>query len=936
MQQVSDAVSWPVFWYAPEGGGRNEFCIFERDLDLEATPEAGWIEIFADTRYRLIVNGEIIGYGPPRFLPRHPVYVRHDLGGLLRKGRNLLRIEVNSRGAPSYQAIASMGGLAVRGRIGLLVLDLPTDWRVAVSRGWDGDAEPYSFAQGPIEIRDLRISETGWSAPVERTERGHWGVPSAAQISGPSLEELLPCRVVRCAALSFRHIRRGFRGPDRAGGRQPVCFHIFSPAALSVPAFMGWGPLALNGVWLDSSAAGPTPNREITELHLRPGWNFCFGLPELLGACWTWQIEIPADCGLRLLALPDAAEPFLLGRPLADATIPEDLAKYPPRTFAEVGSDFFPWHPEGDVSPLSPAKELAWDQLESDLVPPGSPLSEPVCRARDRDFTIVLDFAGEFLGHARVEVEAPGGTVMDIGYDERLREDGTPAYFLCNPLLNSADRFVLREGVQTVETFHPRGGRYLQLTFRNVAGEVAVHRVGVRSACAEYPATGQFHSGDENLDWAWSAADRTLRASMADGWIDPWREQGLYLGDALVQGHATRKITSDWRLDPWCLRLWSQAQFRNGQLPDVVPSSHDQPLVDYTLIWIIALRNYWAESGDLDLVDELWPTITGIFASPAWSVSLLGLWEVLPGQRIFIDWGATPEECSGVNACLNAFRYQALVCAAEMAEATGRHDSAARFQKESVDVRRAFRSIFWNERSGRFYASVLQGVPHEGPALHANALALAFGLDTGDFRTGDYLAERLRVDTDFPAGRIEVYFLYYALIALQRTGRIVAAEQAIRSYYGFMRKRGAWTLWERLMQGSLGRDSMCHGWSSGAVPFLAEYTLGVRPALPGDPRVMLIAPECETLNAASGRVAHPCGPISVDWVVSEGRLFVEVRHPEAIQVVVRPKGRLAGFPLSVSTRAQDSRADVPPGDTGLPRDHAPEVLARKRSRDMVV
>lgn len=936
MQQVSDAVSWPVFWYAPEGGGRNEFCIFEREFDLEAVPEAAWIEIFADTRYRLIVNGRIIGYGPPRFLPSHPVYVRHDLGGALRKGRNLLRIEVNSRGASSYQAVVSMGGLAVRGSVGTLALDLPSGWRVAVSRAWDADAEPYSFAQGPVEMRDLRVAEKDWSAPFERKERGHWGIPSAAQIPGPTLEGLRPHGLVCCATLSSKHIRRGFRGPDRAGGRQPVCFHIYSPAARSVPAFMGWGPLALNGVWLESSASGSTPNREITELHLQPGWNFCFGLPELLGACWTWQIEIPADGGLRFLALPDAEEPFLLGRPLADAIIPEDLAKYPPRTFAEVGSDFFPWHPAGDVLPLSPAKELAWDQLESDLVPPGSPVAAPICVAKDRDFTAVLDFGGEFLGHVCVEVEAPGGTVMDVGYDERLREDGTPAYFLCNPLLNSADRFILKEGVQMVETFHPRGGRYLQLTFRNVAGDVTVHRAEVRSACAAYPETGRFHSGDENIDWAWSAADRTLRASMADGWIDPWREQGLYLGDVLVQGHATRKITSDWRLDPWCLRLWAQAQFSDGQLPDVVPSSHDLPLIDYTLIWIIALRNYWAESGDLALVEDLWPTLAGIFASPAWSVSSLGLWEVRPGQRIFIDWGATPEECSGVNACLNAFRYHALVCAAEMADATGRHDSAMQFQKDSADVKQAYRQSFWNEDSGRFHASVLHGVPHEGPALHANALALAFGLDMGDARTADYLAEHLRVDASFPAGRIEMYFLYYALIALQRSGRIAAAEQAIRSYYGFMRRRGAWTLWERLMQGAKGRDSMCHGWSSGAVPFLAEYTLGVRPEVPGDPRVMIIAPESATLDGASGRVAHPSGPIEVAWVVSEGRLSVDVHHPEEIQVVVRPKGRLAEYPLAISLRTHGSSAGARSGDPVLPRSRVPEVQARKISRDMVV
>jgi hypothetical protein len=542
---------------------------------------------------------------------------------------------------------------------------------------------------------------------------------------------------------------------------------------------------------------------------------------------------------------------------------------------------------------------MAWDLTDGDLLPTDSPWDVPVDFPAEQDSTIVLDMGGEYLGHAFVEVDAPSGTVLDIGHDEHLNGNGRPDYFRCNPFLNSADRFVLRGGRQRIETFHERGGRYLQLTFREAGGAVRLHAAGVRSACGDYPQTGRFRCGDVDLDWAWEAGDRTLRASMADGWIDPWRERGLYIGDALVQGHATRMITGDWRLDPWCLRLWARAQFADGQLPDVVPSEPHRPLCDYTLIWIIALRNYWAASGDSALVRELWPVIPRIFSSPVWKPCERGLWEVTPEMKIFVDWGVVPEERLGVNAALNAFRIRALECAVEMAGAIGMSAEAATYLQEANLVSEAFRAVFWDASLGRFVAARISGKKFAGPALHANALALAFGIcDRGSAASvADYLANGLRIANGFPPGHCEIYFLYYALDALYRAGRAGDAENAMREYYGFMRNRGARTLWETLREGALGKDSMCHGWSSGALPYLAERVLGVRPVKPGDPSLMLVAPEAETLDQVEGIVPHPSGPISVRWVVNGQCLRVEVEKPDGVEIEIRPRGRLAGLAL---------------------------------------
>ncbi len=892
-----DSAGGRFFWCEPTGTGRNVFCIFERKVVLECAPVVAEIQIFADSLYRLIVNDTICGYGPARFIPSHPEYDKYDISGLLRTGENVIRIEANALGAPTYQAVPSIGGVAVCGQIGdTISLDMEEGWLVQRSGAWDADSEHYSFAQGPVEICDTRLFKRETLYPPVAVQGGAWGKLSERGPRAPSLLVLSPVRIVTCATLRSGFSRVGFRCPVVDGGRQPFYTYIYSPKEQEIEAGVFWGPLGIHGQWLDHSPCTIRGNRETVLLPLKAGWNFVFGVPEILKPAWAWQMELPSDRELQVRGLPETANPaaFCLG-PLAAAG---ELPEHPPGRAEDLAGYPAAWPPTAGMPP-SPARELAWDLPDKPILPSNSPWRLPLDIQADRDVTLVMDLGDEYLGHAFVEVEVTAGTILDIGHDERLRENGTPDYFRCNPFLNTADRFVLRGGRQHIETFHERGGRYLQMTFRRARGHVRIHAAGIRSSCGKYPRTGMFACGDTDLDWAWEGGERTLRASMADGWIDPWRERGLYIGDALVQSHATRKITSDWRLDPWCLRLWARAQFDDGQLPDVVPSHPHRPLCDYTLIWILALRNYWAASGDLELVRELWPTIPKIFSSPVWKTAEGGLWEVTPDTKLFIDWGVVPEERQGVNACLNAFRFRALECSAELAEAIGHKREANSYRHEAARIGALFRRVFWDCQLGRFAAAKIHGEVFRGPALHANALVLAFGMcDGGQMEpVADYLAEGLRISDGFPLGHCEIYFLYYALEGLYRAGRAGAAENAMREYYGFMRLRGARTLWESLSEGAIGNDSLCHGWSSGALAYLSERVLGVRPLRPGDPSCILVAPEAETLDQAEGIVPHPSGAISIRWAVKENRLRIEVKTPANVAVEIRPRGRLAGCVL---------------------------------------
>ncbi|HSI84839.1 MAG TPA: amylo-alpha-1,6-glucosidase [Candidatus Methylacidiphilales bacterium] len=964
-------------WRDDTGAGRNVFAIFVRRLNFSTSPISFPFHLFADSLYRLRVNGRIVGFGPARFLPEYPEYDSYDLAPWLHAGENTVMVEVNSRGAPCYQAIQSKGGFIAWGGIheeiprsqgtyhvtktfhvpghlssGIPALQTgmstPGAWLVAPGTAWDPDAEPYSFAQGPIEILDctqlpagypLCLSASagtdGWAVPTLIAHQSHWGKLSSRAIAMPSMRRMIPLRIITLAPIRNGHVRHGFNaGNEAVKARQPFFTHIFSPIEQEADIGVFWGPLYLNGQELKHITCTLRGNRQNTRVSLRAGWNFLYGTPELLRSAWNWLMEFPDNLGLRLSALPiedpaggSVADEFAIGPNFIAQTL-ESLSKTVPSSLEEVKNFPTQWRMvPGNKN--SPARELAWDipgpcwtdNTDFDgpvvLQPPAESAGHAM---QSGTSTLVLDFGGEYLGHASIEFECLEATIVDIGYDERLDENGTISYYRCNPFINSADRFKCAPGRHTLDAFHERGGRYLQITFRQQGPAPHTHAVTLHSAAivqttghyglapiAEVETgtpiltEGWFRCSDKIFNWTWTACVDTLCASMADGWIDPWRERGMYIGDTIVEAAATRKFTSDTRLEAWSIRLWARGQFANGQIPDVVPSAHQDPLCDYSLLWIVLLRNYWAATADSALVREVWPVVDRIFGSSVWLPSAEdgGLWETHSECFVFVDWGHAPDERKGVNAVLNAFRLRALECSAELATAIGLSTESTRYRREADSVRAAFSRIFWDDEMGRFAACKLDGALSLGPAMHANALALAYRIATPAQEASviAYLREGLQRNLELPPGWINFYFFYYLFDGLYQAGKSSLVEEAIRSHYGLMLNRGAWTLWENLSTAIANRGSLCHGWTCSPMIYFSEHVLGVRPVHPGDDTHLLIAPESDTLDWAEGAVPHRLGVVEVSWR-AEGRcLHLRVDAPVGVRVTIKPAGRLGQLQL---------------------------------------
>lgn len=81
------------------------------------------------------------------------------------------------------------------------------------------------------------------------------------------------------------------------------------------------------------------------------------------------------------------------------------------------------------------------------------------------------------------------------------------------------------------------------------------------------------------------------------------------------------------------------------------------------------------------------------------------------------------------------------------------------------------------------------------------------------------------------------------------------------------------------------RHSLCHGWSCGVVPFLAEWVLGIRVTQPGC-KTVEVSPHLGDLAFAEGTFPTPMGEI---WVrhdrQPDGSVKTQVKAPEGVQVL---------------------------------------------------
>ncbi|KAJ5634844.1 hypothetical protein N7528_002686 [Penicillium herquei] len=390
------------------------------------------------------------------------------------------------------------------------------------------------------------------------------------------------------------------------------------------------------------------------------------------------------------------------------------------------------------------------------------------------------------------------------------------------------------------------------------------------------------------------------------------RDRDPYVGDLAVAAltsylshdnpDATRNILAD----------LADHQRSDGWIPPAsihARNNYTLDLHDYPMWWVVCMADLVMYTGDTEFAskyyDVMKKTLDNYYAQ-----NLTSNGDLLNKTNGYGDYAFLPR--SGVITYYNALYIHALHSAAQIANILNHSEDSSTWNFRASSVSDKLLARNWDPAVGAFF----DGGPCPNEAadticnVHAqdgNGLAVLSGSVNSSLATSllDYYGNATSrpygnafYDNDLLSEgfsqRVYAFISYFELAARFATpGASDSAIEEIKRLYGWMSTHDPEvTFWEGIgANGSPyeeGFTSMAHGWSTGIVPLMSNYILGVKPTGPGF-KTWQICPVVDAgdLTWARGEVGTPRGPIQVSWSKGDNGTFeMHIEVPEDTSGVV--------------------------------------------------
>lgn len=490
---------------------------------------------------------------------------------------------------------------------------------------------------------------------------------------------------------------------------------------------------------------------------------------------------------------------------------------------------------------------------------------------------VLLDMGREIQGGVRILCSGTsrGYETLLIRFGESASEALAPVGMKNSTNDHAAREFTVPVMFMSDQTWGQTGYRFVYLELQDEDAELRLRSVLGAFVYRELEYKGSFRCSDKELDRIFDVSAYTCHLCLQNYlWDGIKRDRLVWIGDSHPEMLTIQPVfgrlpvfeeSTDEARDSYPLPEWI-----NG-----MPS--------YSLWWMIIIHDQYVYHGDRKYLEANEEYLTGIAKQVVSCVDEKG---ELSLPSYFIDWPNhdTPAEKEGVKAlCVLA-----LNAASELLEILGKSEDADAARKAAQRLKAA-------------------GADCSG-SKSTQAMAWFAGFDNDEVT-----AERLLKGG---AKGVSTFFSYYILTALFRSGKKKEALDILKTYYGGMLKLGATTFWEdfniewaenscpvdRLpeegendIHGDFGafcytkfRHSLCHGWSSGPVPFLIKNILGVEIDSRDGKTKVTLSPELAGLEFAEGSCALPDGGVLKVKVREEnGKTVTEYTAPEGTEVIVK-------------------------------------------------
>lgn len=451
-----------------------------------------------------------------------------------------------------------------------------------------------------------------------------------------------------------------------------------------------------------------------------------------------------------------------------------------------------------------------------------TPAAEPQTLFRgDR---IVIDLGDHYVGYfsfrmnwVDLYVDAPVRLYVKFCETKRELEDDFSAYQgrLCASWLQEEVINVDFPGKYRMPRRY--AARYIEITVKSTPKRFVLSDFTFRAVTSgdlsalETPAIA-----DDRLREIDRVAVNTLKNCMQRVFEDgPKRDRRLWTGDLRLEALANYYTFRNDSLVRRCLYLFAATEpndkgfFPGFLYEDPVFVSGSWYLMDYALLFVVSLCDYYRHTGDRETFFDLYPAARSQMAAAAEAVDGKGILSVPAGCDAFIDW--CPNLRKGI-ALHGVYLYTLDLLASVLRELS--HNDAKLFSDRLGSAKIAAKEYLYNKEENSF-VSARDGGQY---SVHSAVWMILGGVAEGEEGARILRSALASPDSLKP---VTPYMHHYVIEAMLKLGLEAEAVDYLRNYWGGMVELSADTFFEAFVPGKPDFspygdrmiNSMCHAWS---------------------------------------------------------------------------------------------------------------------------
>lgn len=490
---------------------------------------------------------------------------------------------------------------------------------------------------------------------------------------------------------------------------------------------------------------------------------------------------------------------------------------------------------------------------------------------------VLLDFGREMHGGIRLLAfftSGEGYPEMKITFGESISEAMTDIGEKGASNDHAARQFTIPVPLLSDQEWGQTGFRYVRLELVTPNSSVMLKSALGVFVYRDYEYKGSFRCNDENVNRIYETAAYTCHLNLQNMvWDGIKRDRLVWIGDMMPECLTIRDLFGSLEI------VEESLDFAKEQTP--LPG-WIAGMPTYSVWWLMIVWEWYITSGN----DAF------LLAQKDYALKLIDIIASLVKEdgddtlpSYFLDWPTddNPAKKSGVRCLIRMALERGALLAAYYGD--------GELEKRCLERRE------WIDRMEETVGDEKQIIAF---------MSLAGVMDAVEAAN--------RIEKDGVKG-FSTFLLYYILSAIAEGNGVDRALPLMKEYLNLMLDKGATTFFEDFnsdwaensslitdfphegqkdIHGDFGafcyvgfRHSLCHGWASGAVPFLTEYVLGVKIAKEGC-RSLVIKPDLGPLEWAEGTFPTPYGEVKISHKkLPDGTVESRTNAPDEVEIILK-------------------------------------------------